>query len=375
MRKYSTFMSFILLISFLAFSLPINAQASTYSVGDYTFPQGQKSFADQVVSYSPGSPGPKPKFRNSQAAIGLPDYVKRDNSGFVSLGCQGSLVLKFSDNSLSNGPGADLIIYEVGSKVEATEVEISENGNDWLSIGVVKGKNNILDLAGLAPDNKNFYFVKLTDVSKKNCKDKTAGADIDAVATLNPALLTSSRQIAGGSAGTVYDPYGCGTNSDRDGDGVKAIACGGSDCDDSDPNRFPGNLEVADQFGHDEDCDATTIGGRDQDKDGFIDISVTNPDGRGGVISGDDCDDSKANVNPLASEVCDGIDNNCDGKIDEGVTSEFFLDADRDLFGDPKHRREACGFSEYFDGKHWVRNKEDCDDSDPQKNPITGNCQ
>ena len=46
--------------------------------------------------------------------------------------------------------------------------------------------------------------------------------------------------------------------------------CGGNDCDDRDPNRFPGNPEVCDPRGIDEDCDPKTVGEVDKDGDGFI---------------------------------------------------------------------------------------------------------
>lgn len=58
---------------------------------------------------------------------------------------------------------------------------------------------------------------------------------------------------------------------DADGDGYDAIACGGDDCDDNDADRNPGLTEVCDARGKDEDCDATTFGDRDEDRDGFID--------------------------------------------------------------------------------------------------------
>lgn len=57
---------------------------------------------------------------------------------------------------------------------------------------------------------------------------------------------------------------------DRDGDGFTATKCGGDDCDDRDPNRFPGNTEICDAQGIDEDCDPTTVGGVDKDGDGYI---------------------------------------------------------------------------------------------------------
>lgn len=47
---------------------------------------------------------------------------------------------------------------------------------------------------------------------------------------------------------------------DNEGDGHQSARCGGDDCDDSDPNRYPGNVEVWDAANHDEDCDVNTHG-------------------------------------------------------------------------------------------------------------------
>jgi len=99
---------------------------------------------------------------------------------------------------------------------------------------------------------------------------------------------------------------------DCDGDGVKSYAFGGFDCDDTDRNRYPGNSEVPDFDGHDEDCDLQTIGNMDRDGDGFIDNRVFNAGG----ARGDDCDDTRRFIHPGAAELPNKIDDDCDGEID-----------------------------------------------------------
>ena len=76
-----------------------------------------------------------------------------------------------------------------------------------------------------------------------------------------------------------------------------------------------------------------------------------------GYDADEDCDDNNSVVNPGAAEICDGVDNNCDGEVDEGVTSTFYEDVDGDGFGDPDSTIEAC---EIPDG--YVATGTDCDD-------------
>ena len=148
--------------------------------------------------------------------------------------------------------------------------------------------------------------------------------------------------------------------ADADRDGHDSFACGGGDCDDTDPNRFPGNTEVCDAAHHDEDCDDRTFGVLDLDRDGFVDRACCN-----GSNCGQDCDDRRRNVNPGVPEVCDSIDNDCNGEVDEGVSIAGFWDEDLDLSGDDARPRMACPGQLRF-----ALTSGDCDDADPHRSHL-----
>src|SRR5947199_7641233 len=70
------------------------------------FPLGDTSFADEVVSFTIGHPEPQPaNARNAREALGPPDNNDKLHSGFVTLGCGGSLTLRFTDNALVDVDG------------------------------------------------------------------------------------------------------------------------------------------------------------------------------------------------------------------------------------------------------------------------------
>ena len=85
-----------------------------------------------------------------------------------------------------------------------------------------------------------------------------------------------------------------------------------------------------------------------------------------GYISDIDCDDLNAAVAPSAIEICDGIDNNCNGLVDELPTFQYFADQDLDGFGDGNFSIDTCLV---FPPPGFVYNNQDCDDQDPNINP------
>ncbi len=126
---------------------------------------------------------------------------------------------------------------------------------------------------------------------------------------------------------------------------VGAVRQGG-DCDDHNNTIYPGADEYCDSV--DQDCDgevddadavdATTWFG-DSDEDGYGDIddpveACSQPDGA--VGNPGDCDDRNDTINPGAIEVCDGVDQDCDGTEDAAVDAPaWHADADTDGHGDP----------------------------------------
>jgi hypothetical protein len=98
--------------------------------------------------------------------------------------------------------------------------------------------------------------------------------------------------------------------------------------------------------------------------DTVVDSTAVDDDGDGFSEDDGDCDDSNSALHPAAEEICDGIDNNCDGEIDEGVTDTFYADTDDDGFGDEDSWVDAC---EPPDGYSVVAN--DCDDNNSEVYP------
>lgn len=67
-------------------------------------------------------------------------------------------------------------------------------------------------------------------------------------------------------------------------------------------------------------------------------------------------------------ETCNGTDDDCDGKTDEGVTTQYYRDADGDGFGDPAPANGLATCDAPM-GDDYVENADDCDDGDADSNP------
>ena len=104
----------------------------------------------------------------------------------------------------------------------------------------------------------------------------------------------------------------------------------------------------------------------------YNNLTVTCIENDGGGIDNDgvgydasvDCDDNDPNVNPDSPEICDSIDNNCNGQIDEGLNMTYYLDSDGDGYGNPQNSIQSCAAIAGYS-----LNNTDCDDNNINVNP------
>lgn len=266
-----------------------------------------EQWADSVVDYSPGfknNDDPLDSERTN-AANALGQAERDDSLNFVSLGFGGSLILAF-DNIIYNGSGDDLEVVETSygnpacqAYPETIAVYASQSGEDgswhYLGSGCLDSTFDLGDL-GWAK------YLKLTDeTDPEDFTGVVDGFDIDGIRAINCA---AGYQLV---------------------DSAKTDDCGGYCFDNLDEGHYQveedlpaGWVNTTPLFYNfnvqDGDSLVANFGNylvcTDNDQDGY---SI-----EGGDCGPIDCNDESALVNPGALEICNEIDDNCNGETDEG---------------------------------------------------------
>ncbi len=302
-------------------------------------------------------------------------------------------------NRIFNISDDGISIYTSEVLVDANEIysSNSDNGAIYVTYNVsnVEVVNNLVHDNG-SPDGEITYGIRVgksdlypANVTvNNNCIENNEGGlffnydttDLDAQSNWwgNPSGPSGAGPGDGDTVSDhvdfsdwLTDVSQCAPDTDGDEDPDQ------TDCAPDDIDIHAGADELCDTI--DNDCDGATDEGdsldapvwyvdKDGDEHGDPTIAFsrcTQP--LGYVLTNDDCDDDNADIHPGSAELCDGIDNDCNESIDDGVPVDaltWYLDADGDLYGDPATKIQTCSAP----ADH-ITNTGDCDDDDDSVNP------
>ena len=262
-------------------------------------------------------------------------------------------------------PGADEVCDGVDSDCDEELPEVEEDGDGDGSLPcdaipdcdpadplrfpgnpeVCDGLDNDCDPAtwadGLEQDGDGDGSLSCLDCDENDPVRHRLDLDGDGVDSCDGDCNDNSELFAPGADDWAGD--GADTNCDGvpgidgDHDHVAGTDSGGTDCRDDDDSIHPGATEV---------CDAV-----DQDCDGLVDEDF-DLDGDGSATCAGDCDDADATVAPDAAELCDGLDNDCDAAVPPDE-----VDSDGDGF-------LACADCDDASPSTWPGAAESCDGTD-----------
>ena len=238
-------------------------------------------------------------------------------------------------------------------------------------------------------DDCNDRSASVNPAGQEVCDRGSSDEDCDGlIDDADPSVDTSTMSTF--YADTDGDGYGDPSNTTQQCDASSGWLGMARDCDDTDAAIGPQADEVCDAADVDEDCDGVSD---DDDSDVepstmstfYIDVDG---DGHGDVwpftsacdvpsgytASSDDCDDTRADVSPSSTEVCDAsdVDEDCDGlsddddtSVDSSTWSIWYADTDADSYGDPYTTVQACD-----EPSGHVADNTDCDDTRADVSPA-----
>ena len=303
---------------------------------------------------------------------GLGEFHVAANSGFLVI---------------EKGPSVDVTLQWATYRDASDQCSLSRIwGGIHPPMDDIPGRN-----AGIAISNEVFdlaktYFYRDNDgdgyFSYEDCDDNDPNVNPGAIEICDGIDNNCSGQIDEGVLFTYYldfDGDGYGTSE------LPLVSCSNvapagyvtdhTDCNDIDLNVHPGASEICD--GLDNDCNGLIddtqmfVYYKDNDGDGFGDISLKldtclSQTPVGYVLNHLDCNDNNNSVHPGAIELCDGIDNNCNGLVDDLPTFTYYIDIDGDGFGNDAVVLDTCLT---IAPPGYVSDHTDCNDNDPAIHP------
>ena len=311
-------------------------------------------------------------------------YVDSDGDGFGNIAlpskclCEGGVGFSVvggdcNDSASGVNPNADEVCNGVDDDCNGTTDPLSASGctifySDGDGDGY--GAANAVECACAAD---GLYSALVAG----DCNDSASG--------VNPGMTEICNNVDDNCNGQTDEDLNKNYYVDQDGDGwgvgVGEFSCGptvghsaskSGDCDDTAATTYPGAQELCNNL--DDNCNGQTDEGAnlgkwylDVDGDGFGTGGGQIQCGAGGqytAIVGGDCNDSKAGVNPGASETCNLVDDNCNGQTDEGLpTGNYYPDSDGDGYG-TNVQYASCGVGAGFSTLNG-----DCNDGDTAIHP------
>ncbi|MEN9333678.1 MAG: hypothetical protein RLY35_858 [Bacteroidota bacterium] len=257
------------------------------------------------------------------------------------------------------------------------------------ALALKDNSNNLLDAVSYEGNTSGGYSEgaavnTLIDAGSPNFPSGTIGRYPDGADTGNN--MTDLRTLCVGTPGAANTPSTSTFYKDFDADTYgnadsTVAACeapvgyvsNSTDCNDTSAVSNPAATEICDAL--DNDCNGTADNGltfvnyyNDADGDTYGAGTATNAcqsPGATYVTNNTDCNDGASAINPGAAEICDGVDNDCTGGVDNGLTFvNYYNDGDGDNFG-AGTATNAC----QSPGATYVTNNTDCDDGASNRFP------
>lgn len=293
--------------------------------------------------------------------------------------CRGTMSGMQGYNIVQDTSGCTLSGVTTGNQTGMTDEDLglasalADNGGSTQTLALTSGSVAIDRASPLCMDATG---IPLTSDQRGSSYTRTFDGDGDHLSICDVGAFEFIGEVNcsdtiddDGDGDTDCDDDECSTDShciDNDSDGFIATM----DCDDNDSSVYPGADEYCDS--KDNNCDGmtdelTAVDVKtwyiDMDHDGYGDSSAPltecdQPTGTSAV--GGDCSDMEPDAYPGATEICDLVDNDCDGSIDEDATDAktYYADSDSDGFGDPATSSTSCTPTPGY-----VTDNTDCDDS------------